>query len=134
MIHVTTLTLCEAANVRDGLLSILSGGVTQITRPSYPAPLGLDVGITISHGEKDTALKFTLKFTEVGKKELLADAVGETTMQMGNHAKAGSISLALDVRSVAIPHAGEYLMTLAIEGAGGSSYRFSALEPHVVKL
>lgn len=40
--------LCDAATVREGLLHILGGGVTQIARPEYPAPVGLTLALRVA--------------------------------------------------------------------------------------
>lgn len=39
--------LCDAATVREGLLHVLGGGVTRLTRPTYPAPLGVAIAARI---------------------------------------------------------------------------------------
>lgn len=39
--------LCDAATVREGLLHVLGGGVTRVTRPEFPSPLGLTLALRI---------------------------------------------------------------------------------------
>jgi len=39
--------VCEATTSRDGLINILSGGITRIERPQYPSVLGLQLAILI---------------------------------------------------------------------------------------
>ena len=34
-------TLCDAATVREGTLSILSGGITRLWRQEFPSPMGV---------------------------------------------------------------------------------------------
>jgi len=38
--RLSVATLCDAATVREGLLHILGGGITQVWRESFPSPLG----------------------------------------------------------------------------------------------
>lgn len=46
MIQLAAALLCDAANVRENLLSILSGGITVLGRPSFPAPIGVDLALS----------------------------------------------------------------------------------------
>ncbi len=40
--------LCDAATVREGLLHVLGGGVTKLSRPDYPAPLGVQLAVRVT--------------------------------------------------------------------------------------
>ena len=54
--RVDTCLLCEAASVHEGLLNILGGGVTVVTRPEYPSELGLSLAIRVMlHPSRDGA-------------------------------------------------------------------------------
>lgn len=44
---VTTGLLCDFAQARDGLLYVMSGGITRLWRPSVPAPLGIFYAIVL---------------------------------------------------------------------------------------
>jgi Family of unknown function (DUF6941) len=44
---VDTALLCDAATVREGLLHILGGGITRISREEYPADLSLTLALRI---------------------------------------------------------------------------------------
>jgi hypothetical protein len=44
---IDTALLCDAATERDGLLFVLGGGITVVTRDTYPAPLGLTLALRI---------------------------------------------------------------------------------------
>lgn len=44
---IDTCLLCDAATVREGLLHILGGGITEVTRPSYPASLSMSMAFRI---------------------------------------------------------------------------------------
>jgi hypothetical protein len=45
--EVDTCLLCDAATVREGLLHILGGGITQAQRPEFPSPLGVALALRI---------------------------------------------------------------------------------------
>ncbi|MBF4597208.1 hypothetical protein ITJ50_00755 [Curtobacterium sp. VKM Ac-2889] len=40
--------LCDAATVREGLLHILGGGLNNLRRPAFPAPLGAELALLAS--------------------------------------------------------------------------------------
>src|SRR5687768_552007 len=44
---VTTALLCDFAQVREGLLFVSSGGVTDMWRESFPAPFGVCLALVI---------------------------------------------------------------------------------------
>lgn len=46
--HLTAAILCDAANVREGLLNVLSGGVSVVNRPSYPNLVGVQLAGLLS--------------------------------------------------------------------------------------
>lgn len=132
--HVTTLTLCDAASIRENLLSILGGGITILRRPSYPAPLLCDVGVTVHHSANDRVMQLTLTLREAGKSEPLAEIVADGSMSRDPDLPkdaAGSMSLAIDARGIAIPKAGNYVLTASLSHGKGSSIGFTALEAPV---
>src|ERR1017187_5549749 len=45
--NVDTCMLCDAVTVREGLLHILGGGITDVQRAEYPAPLGISLALRI---------------------------------------------------------------------------------------
>ena len=44
---VVTATLCDFGQIREGLLSVLSGGITRLKRPAFPAPLGCHLALIL---------------------------------------------------------------------------------------
>jgi hypothetical protein len=45
--RLDTALLCDAATVREGLLNILGGGITQVIQPEYPAELSVTLALRI---------------------------------------------------------------------------------------
>ncbi|MFJ3381943.1 DUF6941 family protein [Curtobacterium sp. NPDC090217] len=70
-VRVQIMTLCDVANERDRLISVLSGGVTRIQRPSFPAPLKADLAILLdlpAHASVfDISMRLELKNVRTGK-------------------------------------------------------------------
>lgn len=45
---LTTLLLCDYANIREGMLNIISGGITRIsTRTPFPAPIDAHLAMSV---------------------------------------------------------------------------------------
>jgi hypothetical protein len=51
--EIDSVVLCDAATVREGLLHILGGGITRLWRPTLPAPLALQIAVSVRVGEGD---------------------------------------------------------------------------------
>jgi hypothetical protein len=47
MAHLTTLLICDAAQVRENLLMVLSGGITRLHVPELPATIQFSVAIVV---------------------------------------------------------------------------------------
>jgi hypothetical protein len=45
--RVNTALLCEAVTVRDGLINILGGGITEVQHSEFPAELGVALALRI---------------------------------------------------------------------------------------
>lgn len=54
--RVDCALLCDAATVREGLLHILGGGVTRLSRPSMPGPLSVQLALRIVVHPTEAAL------------------------------------------------------------------------------
>lgn len=46
MIRLAAALLCDSANVRENLLSVLGGGITTLGRPDFPAPINCDLALS----------------------------------------------------------------------------------------
>ncbi|MFK4760284.1 DUF6941 family protein [Microbacterium sp. ZW T5_45] len=128
--HVSSLILCDAATVREGLINVIGGGLTYIRRPSYPAPLVCDIALTISHrGSADIGLKVVLR--KDGEPQPLSEfeleGVAEASPEMPRNAYT-STSFAIDARALAIPGPGDYTFTATVKGGKGMTVSFGAQE------
>jgi uncharacterized protein DUF6941 len=74
-LRVECVLLCDAATLREGLLNVLGGGISQTTHPSFPATAQFNV-----------AVRFVLEDDEVeGEHELvvrLDDPDGDAVQQL----------------------------------------------------
>ena len=113
--NVLMFLLCDAATVRDGLINTLGGGVQQVNRPTYPAPLGVSAAVFIAaplseligqhrlrvrvqlHGEGDVTQGVAEIGLEFTGNELSAVADEEATLPV-----------VLPVQTVPLPREGIY--------------------------
>lgn len=51
--RLAVAVLADAVNVRENMLNMLSAGVTRVSPPAYPAPLGVDLAMMIELGKED---------------------------------------------------------------------------------
>jgi hypothetical protein len=46
-VQLTAALLCDYAEIRDGLLFVIAAPITRLSRPQYPAQLGLPVALVV---------------------------------------------------------------------------------------
>jgi hypothetical protein len=112
--------LCDAANVREGLLNILSAGVTRLKRSSFPAPLGLQLAMvmTLMPVEAHTPhkLRVVIQGQDGGKVAELDGQFGvaeiPATFQPGEPI---AIPMVLDLKLAPIPSPGTYSVEVLVD-------------------
>jgi hypothetical protein len=124
-VRVDVALLCDAANVRDGLLYILGGGISRITRPTWPAPLGVDLALRICAHPSESGTTHTLNVFVQG---VDGQRHAELNMRFTPQAAVGllpgqeiQLPLPLDLRQIALPAAGEYSVEVLIDGTHQAS-------------
>ena len=133
-ISAQILTLCDHANVREGLLSLLSAGITVLNRASFPAPFGARLAILLGVEGDFPAEGVHLRMS-IADRESDERVVPDFEMMFGAHdtpdADAdlpGSLPLMLDLEEVAIPRAGAYEIALHVEDALLGTLHFVAVQ------
>jgi len=81
MPHVTAALLCDHAQIRDGLLFVLSGGITRIAVPQPEAPISFTVAglIEVSPDERGQPAVVRFSVTSAITADLLWEATVEFT-------------------------------------------------------
>ena len=109
-------TLCDFAQIREGLLFISSGGVTRVRRSQYPVPLGLMVALLfdVTPAEANDPHEVRMRVeTEDGSK--LAEMSGAFQVTPGPANDPGEIMalpMVADFRSLEIKQAGRYQIAI----------------------
>ena len=117
--------LCDFAQVRDGLLSVISAGLTRLWRPQFPAPIGamLALIIEVAPGEATVPREIRLRVENADGGRL---AESSAAFQLGappaqiDSGELMVVPFAVDFREVQLPAAGRYqivvdLMTEGLE-------------------
>lgn len=112
---LATAFLADAANVREGMLSVLSGFVNQIQRPEYPAALGVTLVIVVElepAGEETSSL-IQLSFQLRKDLDGAEIAASEAELEIkGDMLRRAFIPITLPLHDLEIPDAGMYSLTV----------------------
>lgn len=129
--------LCDAVTVRDGLLHILGGGVTRVSRPEYPGPLGIALALRVmvhpTEAEREHKLEARLiseDGADVGRIDVQFSIAGNDGVRPGEEFSA---AIPLPVNSaLMLPSAGAYSFEILIDGTHMTSVPFVAVIPEEV--
>ena len=128
--EITTALLCDHAQVRDGLLFVLSGGITRVRRPSFPAPLGLGLACMLELDVIEAEHTHQFELVVIGED---GDEVGRVSadIQIGDRkgAYAGEniqVPLAVDLQGAQLPRPGAYELRVYVDGQHRRTAQFWA--------
>lgn len=123
--------LCDFASVREGLLTVVGGGITRLWRPAVPAPANLSL-----------ALMLELHSMELGRDHELAVHVlsedGEQVVEVkGGFNPAGDLDvgenllvpMALDLRVATLARFGTYAVEVSVDGTHHRTLQFQVRQP-----
>lgn len=131
--EIDTCLLCDAASIREGLLHILGGGITDVVRPEYPAPLGMHLALRILAHPTELDRSHRLEV-------LLQDEDGERVTQFHletqqidtsqvHPGRQAPLNLAWNFpMNPHLPHPGRYSFELLIDGVHQRSVPFTAVQ------
>ena len=131
--NVDCALLCDAATVREGLLHILGGGVTRISRPEFPAQLGVQVALRI-------VIHPTESGTQHSARMVLQNEDGATVGELGFEfaidqqglslvpGELISLPIAVPVQQLSLPRPGGYSFEILIDNNHQVSMPFFAVE------
>lgn len=127
--RVTLLSLCDFASVRDGLLTMVSSGISQLSRPSFPSTLEAWVGVTIEVEGASINTDFALNIVD-DTDEIVATLMGAlnaSTADADPHS-FGYLTLEFDARRLVVPAPGHYRLELLLGGRREAWVHFYALQ------
>jgi hypothetical protein len=114
---VRSLVLCDFAQVREGLMTIVSGGVTRVRPQVYPATFGLHIAVMLELSPDDFGspheCRVSVAVAETSSKlvEMVTSFVQQPSAQPG---EPMVIPLAINFSQVTIPEPGQYDVKVAV--------------------
>lgn len=130
MIHLGAALLCDAATVRENVVHILGGGLTQLSRPDYPAPLGADVALVLYvDGTPGTEVQHKVRGAcfldghEGNVFEFEIDLVTQLIDGLG----AQSVSIVIPASGFGVPSVGRYEIRLTVDDLPLGAIPFSVV-------
>ena len=119
-LDLTTLTLCDFANVREGMINIVSGGITRIAvHGEFPAHVDSYIAMSIyiqphrvgeEHNGRVT-LRYPDTMEEIARFDFGFNVNGDRYPGEGLF-----FPVALPLRGVAFPHTGQIDLSVALNG------------------
>ena len=126
--------LCDSASVREGLLNILGGGITQLWRESYPAQFfgALAMLVSPEHSELTDSHKIQIRIMGEDGESIL-DQSGEFSAHLSDGtAKPGgvyAIPFVVILPPLVVPRPGNYSIHIRIDRLEMDSLTFRANDP-----
>lgn len=119
MIRLAVAVLADAVNVRENMLSVLSGGVSVVNAERLPAALRLAVALMIEISADDLKMagsrgvKFTIRYLKDGS--VVMDGEGRVAWEPSDGPSL-NIPMPIEIPGAEVQSSGAYEVDVAIEG------------------
>lgn len=122
--RIDTALLCDAATVREGLLNVLGGGITQAKRGEFPAPLGMELALRVvmhptelRHSHKIEILLQDEDGQQVTRAEITVEPMDESVQSKVPPGEDVPVPINWDFPArPALPHPGRFSFEVLIDG------------------
>ena len=118
--ELTTALLCDSAQVREGLLFVLGGGITRVRRTEYPALFGAALAAVIELDTIEAERRRTFELVVVGEDgQEVARVAAEIQVGPRGHLQPGEkilVPLAVDLHGVVLTAPGAYELRVYLDG------------------
>lgn len=131
-IDLTTLSLCDYANVREGLLNVTSGGITRIAvHHGFPAEIEAHLAMSVyvhPHrvGEAHNG-RVVLRYPDTAEDIARIDFEFNVDAER-NPGEGLNLPFALPLRGVTFPHAGQVDISVSMDGAPAGLLTFWVID------
>lgn len=131
--RISTLLLADAARVRDGLLSVIGGGVTGIGASTFPMHPQVDLGliIDVEAGEWPGQLPINVKLEQVledGVSTVVSGYEGTYVGELQAQTQPSVVPVALPLEPLEIPAPGQYFVVVEVGALSPARLRVTARE------
>lgn len=127
-LDLTTVSLCDYANVREGLLNIVSGGITRVAvHAGFPASIEAHIAMSVyvhphrvgQEHQGRVVLRYPDTMEEIARVEFQFNVDAERQPGEGLN-----IPIALPLRTVSFPHAGQVDVSVSLDDAPAGMLSF----------
>ena len=133
---VFVAAICDFAQVREGLLSVMSAGINRIWRSQYPAPMGAMLALIIEVTPAEARIPREIRLrVETADGARLAETIAGfqigTPPPQNDPGEVMMMPFAVDFRTLQLPAAGRYqiVVDLMTEGVEETVLAFRAAVP-----
>lgn len=129
--HITTLLLADAVRVREGLMSVISGGVTGIGAASYPMNPQLDLGLIVEveadewPGELPINVKLE-RLLDDGSSAVVSGYDGSYVGTLSKQGAPSAVPVALPLEPLEFPEPGAYHVVVEVGSLPPARLRVTA--------
>ncbi len=122
--------LADSANVREGMLNVLSAGISEMWRKEFPAPMGAVMPLLIELSEHDEFEVLVVEARlirrgESGNDEQIASMSGQIKRQ-GEAGPTTNVPSVLGWNDTMLPSPGEYYVRVNVGGVVWTDVPFRA--------
>lgn len=130
--RLTTALLCDYAQVRNGLLYVVAGGVNQLLRSTFPAPMNVALALVIEMDgfERQVEHSIAVHIVDPDGKQL-ASGQGLMRPRAGTQPITARAQLphVFDLRSVKVPGPGAFDVKVYVDDAHQVDVGFQVVQP-----
>jgi hypothetical protein len=130
---ISLAVVCDYAEVRENLLTLVSAGITRLRRDTLPAPLAVFVALQleVSAAERPFPHEVTARVTGPSGNELASIGGGFQVASTSDFEadESGVVSLPFDLRMIPATEYGWHSIELTIDGANRQVLRIKVTRP-----
>jgi len=129
--RLTTGLLCDYAQVRQGLLHVVAGGVNRLLRPTFPAPMGVALALVLELDpfERRADHQITVRVVDADGRQVAQGGGRILGRELAPDAPSRTqIPHVFDLRAVVIPAPGDYEVKVYVDGAHRADIPFQGLQ------
>lgn len=128
---VIAAMLCDAASVRENLLSVLGAGITYLERSGFPTPMTANfaglIEYDVSDIDSDHTIVVKVARVEGGEEFVIVDARGELERPEASAfpGAVATLPFSVDLQAAEIDAPGDYYAEVTVDGKEGMRVRFA---------
>lgn len=131
--RVNSAILCDFAEVREGLLFVVAGGVTRLFRPAWPGPMNVCLALVVEldrlEWDRPHELDVHVIDEDGGQIARIQGAFQQSPGPDVDFHEITFFPFVFDLRPVTVQHAGWHSIEISIDSQSQQTLRFRAGSP-----